>query len=45
MRIDRFFDPNGHRLELTIRRVVPTNAARDAQRILEAVAGDEAAGD
>jgi lactoylglutathione lyase len=31
-----FFDPNGHRLELTIRKVVPdARTARDAQRILD----------
>jgi len=31
-----FFDPNGHRLELTIRKVVPDErTARDAQRILD----------
>ena len=32
-----FFDPNGHRLELTYRKVVPDErTARDAQRILAA---------
>lgn len=31
-----FFDPNGHRLELTYRKVVPDErTSRDAQRILE----------
>lgn len=31
-----FFDPNGHRLELTIRKIVPDErTARDAERILE----------
>lgn len=31
-----FFDPSGHRLELTIRKVVPDErTARDAERILE----------
>ncbi|TDK45675.1 VOC family protein [Antarcticimicrobium luteum] len=37
-----FFDPNGHRLELTNRKIVPDECtARDARRILERWSADK----
>lgn len=38
-----FFDPNGHRLELTNRKIVPDErTARDARRILDRWSADKA---